>query len=306
MIRKVAVMIFLFPGFLLCQYDRPGSTDAQFLKIGVSPRGTALGDAFIAVVAGAEATYYNSAALPWSKGTDVVFNHTQWFAGIKHEFAAAAMSFGDIGSFGVSITGLYTDEMKVTTPLQPEGTGETFYAGNYRFGLSYARFLTDRVTFGASVNYIAMSLYKDFNANAVSMDIATMYVSDFRSFRFGMQISNFGSNIQYVNESYPLPTSFTFGFSLNAIEAETQTLLFSFSAVKPNEGRPLAQAGLEWNYSNTLFLRGGYRFGQAVANYSFGSGARANVEGYDLRIDYSYSNFLLLGAANRFGIGVGL
>lgn len=304
MIRKILILFLLFPFAAISQYDRPGSSDAQFLKIGVSPRGTAMGDAYISIVQGAEATYYNSAALPWTKGTDVIFNHTQWFAGIKHEFAAGTMNFGDLGSLGLSFTGLYTDEMKVTTPLQPEGTGETFYAGNYRFGLSYARHLTDRVTFGVTSSYIAMSLYKDFSVSAVSVDIATMYISDFRNFRFGMQISNFGSNIQYVNESYPLPTSFTFGFSLNAVEAETHTLLFSFSAVKPNEGRPIAQAGLEWNYSNMLFLRGGYKFGQAVTNYSFGAGARTNLEGYDLRIDYSYSNFLLLGASNRIGIGI--
>ena len=306
MMRKAAVLLLMLPAVLLAQYDRPGSSDAQFLKIGVSPRGTALGDAYIAIVSGAEATYYNPAALPWMKGTDVVFNHTQWFAGIKHEFASAAMNFGDIGTIGLSFTGLYTDEMKVTTPLQPEGTGETFYAGNYRVGLSYARHLTDRVTFGATMSYIAMSLYKDFNVNAVSVDIATMYISDFRGFRFGMQIANFGSNIQYVNESYPLPTNFTFGFGINVVEAEDQTVLLAFSAQKPNEGKPLAQFGVEWNYQNLLFLRGGYRLNHAVANYSFGGGARAEVEGYSLRFDYSYSNFLLLGAAHRFGLGVGL
>ena len=109
---------------------------------------------------GADATYYNPAALPWLKKTDVVFNHTAWFAGINHEFAAAAMYIEDVGAFGLSVTALYTDEMKVRTPLQPEGTGETFYVGNYRFGLSYARFLTDRVTFGLTISYINMKLYR--------------------------------------------------------------------------------------------------------------------------------------------------
>jgi hypothetical protein len=190
--------------------------------------------------------------------------------------------------------------------LQPEGTGETFYAGNYRIGMSYARNLTDRVTFGGTVSYIGMSLYKDFSVSAVSVDIATMYVSDFRGFRFAMQISNFGSNVQYVNESYPLPTNFTFGLAMNAIEADDQTVMVTFSAQKPNEGAPLAQLGTEWNYQNMLFLRGGYRLNHAVANYTFGGGARIDVQGYSLRFDYSYSNFLLLGVAHRFGLGIGL
>ena len=151
--------VLLFTSVVLFgQYERPGSTDGQFLKIGVSPRGAAMGDAFIAVVEGAEAAYYNSSALAWLEGTDIVFNHTAWFAGINHEFAAIAHTFGNYGSFGVSVTALYTDEMIVRTPLQPNGTGETFFAGNYRIGLTYARHFTHKVTIGA-LSTILIFLY---------------------------------------------------------------------------------------------------------------------------------------------------
>ena len=305
LIPKVISLLLLLPAITLSQYNRPGNTDAQFLKIGVSPRGTAMADAYIAVVNGAEATYYNSAALPWIKGTDIVFDHNNWFAGINHEYFAVARTFGDLGAFGISVTALYTDEMKVRTPLQPDGTGETFYAGNYRAGLTYSRFLTDRVTLGSTVSYIAMSLYPGFSAKAFSVDIATMYVSDFHGFRFAMQIANFGSNVQYVNESYPLPTSFTFGLAMNAVDAEDQKLLVSVTAVKPNEGQPVAQVGVEWNFRNMFFLRGGYHLNYIVATYSFGGGVQAEIiGGYKFRFDYSYSKFLLLGAAHRFGIGL--
>jgi hypothetical protein len=303
-VRKTIGLLTLVPMLVYGQYNRPGSTDAQFLKIGVSPRATALSDAYIAVVNGAEATYYNAAALPWVKGTDAVFNHTIWFAGINHDFVALSQDFGDFGTVGLSVTALYTDEMKVRTPLQPEGTGETFYVGNYRFGLSYARYLTDRVTLGATVSWIRMSLYQDFKAGAYSIDVATMYVSDFRGFRFAMAITNFGSEIQYVNESYPLPTSFTFGLGMNAIDGETQKLLVTFAASKPNEGEPLAQAGLEWNYDNLFFLRGGRRFNYSVATYSFGGGFNVNLAGVGVRADYSYAAYQELGAAHRFGLGI--
>jgi hypothetical protein len=304
MIRKLLVLCLLGPVTVHSQYNRPGSTDAQFLKIGVSARGAAMSDAYIAAVNGADATYYNSSALPWIKSTDVVFNHTSWFAGINHEFFAVARNFGDLGTLGLSVTGLYTDEMKVRTPLQPEGTGETFYVGNYRFGLSYARFLTDRVTFGATFSYITMSLYSDFSANAFSIDIATQYVSDFRGFRFGMQIANFGSEIQYVHESYPLPTNITFGLSMNAIESDQYKLLVSMAAMKPNEGEPVGQVGGEWNYQDMFFLRGGYRINNVVATYSFGAGVCVDVTGYGVRADYAYSNYRVLGAAHRFAVGL--
>jgi len=294
----------LLPGIAAAQYNRPGSTDAQFLKLGVSARGAAMGDAYLAIANGAEATYYNPAALPWLERTDVVFTHTEWFAGINHEFAAVAHSFGDIGSFGLSVTALYTDEMKVRTPLQPEGTGETFYVGDYRFGLSYARFLTDRVTFGATVSYINMKLYSEFSADAVSLDIAVMYLSDFRGFRFALEISNFGSNVQYVNESYPLPTAFQFGVAMNAIESEISNVLVSATAVKPNEGEPLAQVGAEASFRNLAFLRGGYRFNYSAATYSVGAGVALDISGFGVRVDYAYSDYQTLGGSHRIGIGL--
>jgi hypothetical protein len=303
-ITRWAIGILLFPAFCLAQYDRPGSTDAQFLKIGVSPRGTALSDAYIAVVGGAEATYYNSSALPWMKGTDVALNHNSWFAGISHDFFAVAHNFGDLGAVGVSVTSLRTDLMEVRTPLQPEGTGETFFAANYKFALSYSHFLTDQVSLGASVGFIRMSLFQDFNANAFSVDIATTYVSSFHGFRFAMEIMNFGSNIQYVNESYPLPTNFTFGAAINAVDEDIYKLLVSLAAVKPNEGAPQAQVGLEWNYDNFLFVRGGYRIANPIATFSAGGGVHIAISDFTARVDYSYSGYVLLGAAHRIGIGL--
>jgi len=299
----IGILLFL-PVLLYAQYNRPGSTDAQFLKIGVSARGTGMADAYLASVEGAEATYYNPAAMPWIRNRDVVFTHTTWFAGINHEFAAATQNFDDIGSFGLSVTALYTDEMKVRTPLQPEGTGETFYVGNYRFGLSYSRFLTDRVTFGLTFSYLNMKLYREFTADAFSLDIAVMYVSDFRGFRFALAIADFGSNIQYVNESYPLPTNFQFGMAMNAIDGDDQKLLVSMAAVKPNEGEPQAQLGAEWNYQKMFFVRGGYRLNYSIATWSAGAGAAFTVEGLGLRADYSYSDYKTLGGSHRIGIGV--
>src|SRR5512137_2988275 len=100
MTQRIAFLLFL-PAVALGQYDRPGSTDAQFLKIGVSARGTGMADAYISLAQGAEGTYYNVAAIPWTSGTDVVFVHNEWFAGINHEFAAVTTNFEDIGTFGL-------------------------------------------------------------------------------------------------------------------------------------------------------------------------------------------------------------
>ncbi|HFE64683.1 MAG TPA: PorV/PorQ family protein [Caldithrix sp.] len=306
MMKYVFIFLIIFVTLNFAQYERPGSTDAQFLKIDVSPRSAGMGSAFISVSNGAEATYYNPAALARVKNLDFVFTHTEWFAGIKHEFAAGVKNFGAFGTFGFSAIALYTDEMKVRTPLQPDGTGETFYAGNYKFGISYGRLLTDHVSLGGTFNFVHLSLYQDFKANGIGGDIAVLYVTNFRRFRFGMKIANFGSEIKFVNESYPLPTNFQFGLSMNAIQSEQQHFLVSFSAIKPNDGQPLGQVGGEWNWREIIFLRAGYRFNHGVAKYSFGGGLYWNISSTRLRFDYSYSDFSLLGSAHRFGIGFSL
>ena len=298
----ILIFPFVFVGVVEAQYSRPGSTGADFVRIGVSARAAGMGDAYIAVVNGAEANYYNPAALANMKSNySVFFNHTSWFAGIKHEFVAASHKF-KFGAVGASITALYTGQMKVRTPQQPEGTGATFYAANYRGELSYAKKLTQRVGFGGSVSFLNMRLYNGFVERAYSADIAVDYRTHFRNFRFAMMIANLGSSIKFVNESYPQPVNFSFGASIDVIDGTNNKVLVSAEAKKPNDGDPLGQAGLEYSFKDLFFVRGGYKFNYDSATYSAGAGVRITLSGYKLRFDYSYSQFKLLGVANRFSM----
>jgi hypothetical protein len=305
MCRKILIAIFMFSS-LYSQYNRPGSADGQFLKIGVSPRAVAMADAYISLADGAEATYYNQAALARVPGIDITFNHNFWFAGINHNFIAASVNLNKIGTIAASINALYTDQMEVRTPLRPDGTGETFYAYNYKIALSYSRYFTDRVTFGVSLGYIFSSLYKNFIAKAITFDFAAMYTSDFRNFKFAMQISNFGSELKYVNESYPLPTSFNFGASMDLIENNTYKLVASITGQKPNTGQPLLFSGLEAGFKNAFFIRTGYKFNHGVADYSLGVGTKWKVNKYDFKFDYSFSHYKILGSAHMIGVGISI
>jgi len=300
----VAAMLCM-PQGASAQYERPGSTDAQFLKIGVSARAAGMGEAYIASVTGAESAHYNAANLGYMEGTDLVFNHTRWFAGISHDFFSVAHQFG-LGALAVSVTALSTNEMAVRTPLQPEGTGETFYATNLRAGLTYARRLTDRVSLGGTVNFISMGLYDDYSQRAIAVDVAASYVSDFQGFRFGMKIANLGSEVTYINESYPLPINFTFGLAMDAVNAADHRVIVSGSAQKPNDGKPLGNVGAEYGFRGLFFLRGGYQINYGTASYTFGTGLNLDIRSNEFRFDYGYSAFGDLGVAHRFAIGLHL
>lgn len=306
MFKKTLIFLLFVPVLIFAQYERPGSATAKFLGIGVSPRSAAMGEAYIAIANGAEATYYNPAKLPMIGGTIFSASHNEWLADINHDFLAIAHNFGALGSIGLSVTGLTSPEMKVRTPLQPEGTGKTFMVGHYRIGLTYARNLTDKVTFGGSINYIDLSLHEDFNEKAFSVDIAAMYSINYYGFAFGMMISNFGSSVKYVDEEYPLPLRFTFGLGFNPIETEMQKVIVSMAVMKPNDGQTLVSTGLEWGFYEHFFLRGGYHINHDVTRFSIGTGFRLKISNMQFNFDYAFSEYQEIGDAHRFGIGMAL
>ena len=299
----IVILLCVAPGLVYSQFEKPGSTSGEFLNIGVNARAEAMSGSFISVVDGPEAVYYNPAALVLVEGTALAASYTSWFAGLNHQFAVVSHSMGNVGVVALSLTAMQTDEMIVRTPLQPDGTGETFYAGSYRLGLSYARALTNNVYVGLSGNYIRIQLYTDFIEEGFSGDIAVMYNTGVRNFRFGLHIANFGSEIKFVNESYPLPTSFSFGVSANLFEGEDYAVLVSAAAKKPNDAGPQPVIGAEYGYQKRFFLRGGYTFDDIVKTFSFGAGLNIPMGSYKLTADYSYNDFSALGGAQRVTLG---
>lgn len=301
--KKFVLLIIMIP-FLAHAYERPGSSTGQFLNISVSPRAVAMGDAFVSETEGAEAVYYNVAAMARIEGTAFTANHTDWFAGMNLDFLAFAQQVTRNDFIGILATSFYTDQMKVRTPLQPDGTGETFSVSHMRFGISYARLLTNHVSFGATVSFLHLKLFTDMEDDAFTADIAALYDTKYRGFSFGLAITNFGSSVTYVNKDYPMPFNFSFGLGMNAIEREDQQVKISFSAVKPSGGETKMNGGIEWNYRNYAFLRGGYRFNHALATYSTGAGVCIQLGGFKCELDYSISDYSQFGFVNRFGLSV--
>lgn len=305
MLNRYLFILFFVHSLVFSQYERPGSTVAQFLKIDVSPTAAAMAGAYISLASGAEALHYNPAAIAsMSQKFDLVFNQTNWFAGINHDYSAMAMSMGRIGALGVMLTRLTTDEMKVRTPMQPDGTGETFYAGSYRVGLAYARRMTDRVNFGGTINYIFISLFRDFKQEAATIELSASYDVGVRDMKFAMKIGNFGSSVKFVNEIYEMPTNFSFGLSGSLLSTGTSKVLVSSSIIKPNDGAPIGLGGFEYSFNQMVFLRGGYNFGHSTATWSTGAGVKFKLSGRQISTDFSMNDFSTLGVTTRYGINL--
>jgi long-subunit fatty acid transport protein len=138
--------------------QRAGISTAQFLKIGVGGRASAMGDAFVAVANDVSALYWNPAGLSQFQDNQVMFSHNEWVVDINHDFVGAVYHLDDANTFGVSLTALSMDEMKVTTEYAPFGTGEFFGFSDIGLAVSYSRKMTEQFSFGGTVRYIEETL----------------------------------------------------------------------------------------------------------------------------------------------------
>lgn len=152
--------------------NRSGAVTAQFLKLPISARATAMGNAQVALAEGATSLGYNPAGVLDTKTFAFGGTYNAWFADISHSFFGGVVNLNEWGMVGLGVTILTTDDMIVTTPLFPEGTGELFKASDYAFTFSYARQISEQFGLGLSAKYIKSYLYNsDITSNSIAFDI---------------------------------------------------------------------------------------------------------------------------------------
>jgi long-subunit fatty acid transport protein len=298
--------------------QRVGISTAEFLKIGVGSRASAMGEAFVAVANDASALYWNPAGLVQFKDDQLLLSHNIWVVDINHDFVGAVYHMDETNAFGVSFTSLSMQDMPVTTEFQPFGTGEYFGYSDMALAVSYSRKMTDQFSFGASVRYIEETLDK-LKMRGVMIDLGTYYWTGLGTTRFAVAVSNFGnqlapdgqvvligkrSNSQW--QAFSPPTVFRIGFAFEPYENEFNKITASIQLNHPNDNSENVSTGVEYSWKNTFYLRGGYKFNVEEQNYSFGAGVYVPVSIANVTIDYAFSNFVRLGPAHRFSIILGL
>ena len=138
--------------------QRAGISTAQFLKIGVGGRATAMGDAFIAVANDVSSLYWNPAGLVQSDKNEIMFSHNTWVVDINHEFLGGVYHLSSNDAVGIALSSLHMEDMAVTTEVNPFGTGEFFSFGDFSIAATYSRRMTEQFSFGATIRYFEETL----------------------------------------------------------------------------------------------------------------------------------------------------
>ncbi len=302
LVGLISVVVLVVPVSLYGQ-SKVGTAGAQFLEIAPSARVAGMGEAFVAITDDASGLFYNPAGPAWLSQRELLTNGTQYPAGINVYYTGLLFPTTRFGVVGGSFTALIMDDMPITTPFHPEGTGENFTCSEYAAQLTYSRMLTERFSTGLSVRYV-QSYLEEESAWGVSGDVGTLYDTGFKTIKMGMCISNFGPDMIYITESFPLPMNFKVGVSFEPIHGGMHHLVVDIEGHHPNHNVEQGIVGGEYSFRNMFFLRGGYKINYDAETWSTGIGFALPLGGTIIKVDAAYTDFGFLTDIKRISLGM--
>lgn len=311
--------------------SKRGTTAAPFLSISQGARATGMGSAFVAIADDPSAIFWNPSGLAKVPGGSVIFDHTEWIAGLKYNFVAASYNIGSMGAVGVSFVSSDYGEMKVRTVDEPEGTGEVFSVSDVAISIAYAISLTDNFSIGFNPKFVQQSIWKT-TATAFAIDMGVQYVTPFDGIILAMSISNFGTKMkldgtsqlvlydpdptttgnngmipaEYQTDYWELPLNFRVGLAYQPINSGMNKLTVALDAAHPSDNYESVNVGGEYAFNDMFFVRGGYKslfLKDSEESYTFGFGVKQKLFGsFDIKIDYSYGDFGRLNNIQKFSV----
>jgi hypothetical protein len=312
--------------------SRTGTAVGQFMLIEPSARFTAIGNSGVALDGGLDGAYYNPAAAGRITRLAFLLTHIDWLAGIRCDYVATAIPFGDRGTGFVTVSSLNSGEIDVRTVAQPLGTGERYTVSDIALGLGFARPISDRFSAGVQVKYVQETIWHT-SAGAVTFDVGSAYRIRPDGLHIGSSITNFGTSATFSGrdlritydgvpdqsgdnstlpgqrfvEGHPVPVLFRVGVGLPWRPAPDWRIWFSADAQHPNFNPEHVNAGVEATFRDLASLRIGYQGllqEDSEEGLALGAGFHGQLELFDYRIDYAWSDHGRLGDVHRLTLAL--
>jgi hypothetical protein len=343
LLRTPLAAIMLAACVVQLQAQKVGTTSLQFLKVMPTARATAMGDAFVSLANGADATFWNPAGLSSVENMEFTSTFTTWLFDTRQIAIASAFSMGDWGTVGLQFQFVDYGAMDESRPdmvdlvisangdrfFSPGLNGRTFTPYAYLLGASYAKAFTQKFSAGVTVKYITESLWsdpvirivnpttnavEDFKtyANVMLFDLGMKYNTGFRSVCLGVSVQNFGPQVTFASVSYPAPLAFRIGISADLLgsnalllQSEMNRLTVAYGLFQPNDYDQQMHVGAEYSFDNVVALRVGYKVDYDTEGLTYGAGLQTIVSGTPIFLDYSFGQMnALLNNVHRIGLGV--
>lgn len=287
-------------------FDQVGTTSFQFLQVVPNARAAAMGGVAATTIETSEAVFFNPAMLAGSTPFGAGVAYLDYFQDVTVSSISSSYRFGNVGTFAIQaqvvdygdIIETRADQLlrdDVTGQYNPGLTGNTATASAMVFGLTYSKALTNRFAFGLTAKFAFEDLIAE-TANAIVFDGGVIYETGLKSLKLGMMVRNFGGDVTYLNESYPLPQVFAIGVSGQLVgaagdafisESGNNRLLIAYDLAQTRDHSQQQHLGLEYALREFVALRGGYKFNFDEESWTLGFGL--NVSRFQL--DYSYNDY---------------
>ena len=334
--RILVIVAILFALVVTTQaqsFSRVGTSMAQFLKIPAGARGAALGGAYAAAAEDVYAMAWNPAGIGRIRETSLGGTYNTYIADVMYSFVGVSIPVDGSSSFGVSGMFITTDPIEITTVLQPTGTGTYYDYSGIVLGATYSRWLTDRLTVGATIKMIQESIYRE-SASTVAFDIGSQFDTGLYGIRLAMAVSNFGGKMQLdgpdINSSsntnpnlqgtrdtdaklstveWPLPMIFRMGIMMDVLggtselfQNDTNRLTLMLDANDPLDHNLRANVGVEYEWNKIFALRAGQHinYDDNTLGLTFGGGLKIKSGGTKVSIDYAYQDFGILNSVHQY------
>jgi len=313
--NSVLVLLLLVLAMNASAFEKVGVTSFQFLKISPDPTIASMGGAYAAISRGTESLYGNPAALVYQKGFGTFISQTDYMFETQHTSVAASWGFGNfaLGVYGMSIdygSIAVTDIANlgfVDGVFNPGLTGESLTLGATDMGIGISQQLTDKFSYGLVTKYVI----EDFSVaseEVLAWDLGVLYNSGFKSIVLAATVRNFGPQVKYEEQSYPLPQTMNIGLSTHIMGAEKPLLVTSpmhdlmvtVDLVQPRDYAQQYNLGAEYSFRDLVFARTGYRINYDTEGVNFGLGFKLK----NVALNYGYSDYgETLSGVHRFSIG---
>ena len=285
-----------------------GTHSAQFLKIAVGAKATAMGEAYTAMTDDAGAIYWNTAGLIKIKKQSIVMTHIQYLADMSYDYMAYAQNTGSVGAWGFSIQYLNAGSIKKTNSSGID-TG-SFSPYDLAVSVGFACYVTgynkdpeQRFVLGANGKFIQSKITGSDSTVSADVGVNFPYLFDDR-FRMAMVIQNMMGTLRFDKYEYPLPLIFRFGTATEI----SKHFIITADITAPKDNYAYLSMGAELNINMaktaTVSLRSGFNTRalfdfEGLRNIMLGAGATYK----EYSLDYSFSPYGELGNVHRISAG---
>lgn len=264
----------------------PGTTGANFLKIGVGARAAAMGEAFTAVADDSTSLYWNPAGLTRVQGRELSAMYNVWFEGIGQGYV----------SVGFPLLG---GTMALGTNYVSMGDLEGRDESGNPTGAFQAYDLAVCVGFAGRLGKLSLGLSGGMIRSTIAADSKSAFLSTVgglfeinQSFSVGAVAQNLGTKLG----DDPLPLILKVGLSL-----ERGSFSLAADIGKSQDTDLYYCVGIESWIGNVVALRAGYRTGRDVGP-GWTAGLGFKMGGFGL--DYAYVPYGDLGSTHRISLGI--